>query len=76
MCDTPTKTKIALAEERNTYHFPFHVTLLNLTANGIHLPVGSKVWAEFATIWDNVAREDSKIEFIPDGCSFRVNLLN
>jgi hypothetical protein len=76
MCDTPTDTKLKLAEERETYITQWNVTLLNLTANGIHLPVGSKVWAEFATIWDNVAREDSKIEFIPDGCSFRVNLLN
>ena len=47
-----------------------------MTANGVHLPVGLKVWAEFATIYENVAREDDKIEFVLDGCSFRVNLLN
>ena len=77
MCDTLTTTKIQLAEERKTYHWPWNITCMHLHLNGVHLLVGSKVWAEFAAIYEpGVGREDDKIESVADGCSFRVHLVS
>jgi len=77
LCDTPTKSKINLGESDVYYFPPFNFSNVDCHVIGVHLPKGSKVWAEMKAVYvADVAREDDKIYFNSDGSFFRCHLVN
>ena len=78
MCDTPGQTKIVLAENDSMYQYPFINTNIQCTVIGVHLSVGSKVWAEFKAVYENrtIVREDDNIAFEAKYTFLRCHLVN